>query len=71
MIDTTVYPSLKTPYAAGQLILVQGHFLPLITLVHHGCLANDKADDLTIKKLTRGNPTMAAKFEELPGIPPD
>ena len=28
-------------------------------------LANDKADDLTIKKLTRGNPTMAAKFEEL------
>lgn len=30
-------------------------------------LANDKADDLTIKKLIRGNPTMAAKFEELPG----
>lgn len=29
-------------------------------------LANDKADDLTIKKLTRGNPTMAAMFEELP-----
>ena len=29
-------------------------------------LANDKVDDLTIKKLTRGNPTMAAKFEELP-----
>jgi len=28
-------------------------------------LANDKADDLTIKKLTRGNPTMAAKFAEL------
>jgi hypothetical protein len=28
-------------------------------------LANDKAEDLTIKKLTRGNPTMAAKFEEL------
>lgn len=28
-------------------------------------LANDKADDLTIKKLTRGNPTMKAKFEEL------
>lgn len=27
-------------------------------------LANDKADDLTIKKLTRGNPTMKAKFEE-------
>jgi hypothetical protein len=30
-------------------------------------LANDKADDLTIKKLTRGNPTMAEKFAELPG----
>lgn len=28
-------------------------------------LANNKADDLTIKKLTRGNPTMAAKFDEL------
>ena len=35
------------------------------------CLANDKADDLTIKKLTRGNPTMAAKFAELPGKTPD
>lgn len=31
-------------------------------------LANDKADDLTIKKLTRGNPTMAAKFDELKNI---
>ena len=28
-------------------------------------LANNKADDLTIKKLTRGNPTMTAKFEEM------
>ena len=28
-------------------------------------LANDKADDLTVKKLTRNNPTMAAKFNEL------
>jgi hypothetical protein len=28
-------------------------------------LANDKAEDLTIKKLTRGSPTMAAKFAEL------
>lgn len=27
-------------------------------------LANDKAEALTIKKLTRGNPTMKAKFEE-------
>ena len=28
-------------------------------------LANDKAQDLSVKKLTRGNPTMKAKFEEL------
>ena len=28
-------------------------------------LANNKAEDLTIKKLTRGNPTMAEKFKEL------
>lgn len=29
-------------------------------------LANNKADDLTIKKLTHGNPTMKARFEGLP-----
>lgn len=28
-------------------------------------LANDKAEDLSIKRLTRGNPTMAEKFAEL------
>jgi hypothetical protein len=28
-------------------------------------LANSKAEDLTVKKLTKGNPTMAAKFAEL------
>jgi len=28
-------------------------------------LANDKAQDVTIKKLTKRNPTMAAKFAEL------
>ncbi|WP_083254098.1 DUF2130 domain-containing protein [Pandoraea sp. ISTKB] len=33
-------------------------------------LANDKAEDLTVKKLTRGNPTMAAKFAELKGEDP-
>ncbi len=27
-------------------------------------LANNKAQDLTIKQLTKGNPTMTAKFEE-------
>lgn len=28
-------------------------------------IANNKADDLSIKKLTRGNPTMSAKFDDL------
>lgn len=28
-------------------------------------IANNKTEDLTIKRLTRGNPTMSAKFEEL------
>jgi hypothetical protein len=31
-------------------------------------LANDKTEDLTIKKLTRGNPTMKAKFDGLSGM---
>ena len=30
-------------------------------------LANNKAEDITIKRLTRGNPTMTAKFAELKG----
>ncbi len=30
-------------------------------------LANNKAEDLSIKRLTKNNPTMAAKFEELKG----
>lgn len=30
-------------------------------------LANEKTEDLTIKKLTHGNPTMKQKFEELKG----
>jgi hypothetical protein len=33
-------------------------------------LANDKAQDVTIKKLTRGNPTMAAKFKDLKRLDP-
>jgi hypothetical protein len=28
-------------------------------------LANDKASALTVQKLTKGNPTMQAKFAEL------
>jgi hypothetical protein len=28
-------------------------------------LANEKAQDVSIKKLTRGNPTMEGKFAEL------
>ena len=31
----------------------------------HYRIASGKADDLSVKKLTRGNPTMAAKFAEL------
>ena len=31
----------------------------------HLRIANNKAEDLTIKKLTRGNPTMKAKFEDI------
>jgi hypothetical protein len=37
----------------------------LLSSVNNLRLANNKADDLTIKKLTHGNPTMTAKFEEL------
>ena len=32
---------------------------------NHLRLANNKAEDLSVKKLTRGNPTMAAKFAAL------
>lgn len=31
----------------------------------HYRIANNKADELSVKKLTRGNPTMAAKFAEI------
>lgn len=31
-------------------------------------LANDKAQELTVKKLTRGNPTMQGKFDELKAV---
>ncbi len=37
----------------------------LLSSVNNLRLANNKAEDLTIKKLTKGNPTMTAKFEEL------
>lgn len=37
----------------------------LLSSVNNLRLANTKADDLTIKKLTHGNPTMRAKFDEL------
>lgn len=37
----------------------------LLKSQNHLRLANDKAQDLTIKKLTRGNPTMKAKFDDL------
>jgi len=34
-------------------------------------LANDKAQEVTIKKLTRGNPTMKAKFADIKNDEPD
>jgi hypothetical protein len=37
----------------------------LLASVNNLRLANNKAEDLTIKKLTNGNPTMKAKFDEL------
>lgn len=37
----------------------------LLSSVNNLRLANNKADDLTIKKLTHGNPTMRAKFDDL------
>ena len=37
----------------------------LLSSVTNLRLANDKAEDLTIKKLTHGNPTMKARFDEL------
>lgn len=39
----------------------------LLASVNNLRLANNKAEDLTIKKLTRGNPTMTEKFEGLSG----
>lgn len=37
----------------------------LLSSVNNLRLANNKAEDLTIKKLIKGNPTMTTKFEEL------
>jgi hypothetical protein len=37
----------------------------LLSSVNNLRLANNKAEDLTIKKLIRGNTTMTSKFEEL------
>ena len=39
--------------------------------VSHLKLADNKLQDITIKKLVRGNPTMAAKFAELKTEAPD
>lgn len=39
----------------------------LLASVNNLRLANNKAEDLTIKKLTRGNPTMMEKFDGLSG----
>ena len=41
----------------------------LLSSVNNLRLANNKSDDLTIKKLTKGNPTMTAKFDSLSNKP--
>ena len=41
------------------------HITSLDGIKHFITMANNKAEDLTIKKLTWGNPTMKAKFDEL------
>ena len=41
----------------------------LLSSVNNLRLANNKSDDLTIKKLTKGNPTMIAKFDGLSNKP--
>jgi len=40
----------------------------LLSTVRNLTIANDKAQDVTIKKLTRGNPTMQKKFSDLSGM---
>jgi len=42
----------------------------LLGTVNNLRLANDKAQDVTIRKLTRGNPTMASKFSALTNSDP-
>jgi hypothetical protein len=39
----------------------------LLKTSNHLRIANDKAQDVTIKKLTKGNPTMTEKFDNLKG----
>jgi hypothetical protein len=39
----------------------------LLTTDRNLRIANDKAQDISVKKLTRKNPTMKAKFDELEG----
>ena len=51
-IDKTIYHKQKTKEA-------------LLSSENNLRLANNKAEDLTIKRLTRNNPTMEAKFAEL------
>lgn len=41
----------------------------LLSSVNNLRLANNKAEDLTIKKLTKGNPTMTTKFDDLKNNP--
>jgi len=43
----------------------------LLGAENHLRLAKEKSEDVSIKKLTRGNPTMTAKFKALPPLDPN
>ena len=50
-------------YQSRVLLALQKTKEALLSSVNNLRLANNKADDLTIKKLTHGNPTMKEKFD--------
>jgi len=52
-------------FYAGQLDFWPIKFTIVLACLFVTLVANEKAQDVTIKKLTKGNPTMASKFAEL------
>ena len=53
------------PFHNGHLMHLQKSKEALLSSERQLQLANNKAEDLTIKRLTRNNPTMKQKFDEL------